>query len=110
VTPADLRLASLAAVFARDLSSELLERWAEPPAPETAKRARNLAAASRRERLVALSTSLATGRPRADRAAAIDGLRREQPRVAEALRSSPGLPLHPALARLLRERLEAALR
>jgi hypothetical protein len=107
VTPADLRLAALAAVFARDRASELLARWAEP---HVAERARELAAVSRRERLAALSTALAAGLARADGAAALDDLRREHPRVADALRSPSGVPLRPGLARLLRERLDGALR
>jgi len=110
VTPADLRLAAFAAVFARDRSSELLARWAEPHASQTSERARVLAAASRRERLAALSTVLAPGPARAVRAAALEDLRREHPLIADALRSSPDSPLPPGLARLLRERLEGAPR
>ncbi|HSN91261.1 MAG TPA: hypothetical protein VLS93_08525 [Anaeromyxobacteraceae bacterium] len=110
MTPADLRLAAFAAVFARERAADLLGRWAEPGAAETSERARALAASSRRERIAALSVALATGRSRPDRAAALEGLRREHPRVAEALRSSPGHPLPPGLARLLRERLEDARR
>jgi hypothetical protein len=108
VTSDDLRLSALAALFARDRAAVLLARWAEAGATQTAERARALAGASRRERLAALSAALSPGSARARRGAALEALRSAHPRVAGALRSSPGHPLPPALARLVRERLDGA--
>jgi hypothetical protein len=110
MTSADLRLSALAALFARERSLALLARLAEPHASATAERARSLAGASRRERLAALSLALSAEPLREGRTAAIAGIRAAHPRVADALRSSPRRPLPPALARLLRERLDGAVR
>ena len=107
MTPADLRLSALAALFARERSPALLARWAEAHAPETAERTRELAAASRRARLVALSAALASGRSRAGLFAEI---RSTHPRIADALRASPRSQLPTALMRLVRERLGETVR
>jgi len=118
VSPADRRLATLAAVMAPAMAERLLGRLAGG-APATAAAAR-LSAQSRAVRLAALAEALGNDRHPRARERLRAGLPAERPGVAAALRAlapddardgtGPGrLALSPLLARLFKGRLESLL-
>lgn len=108
MSDADLRVATLAALFAPAAAPRLLGRVAGAEHAAAIRQASQLAGAPRRERLDALAAVLSPD-PVATRDAAEAAARRERPRVAALLRAlAEGVPtpeLPPALLRLCRERI-----
>lgn len=108
MTDADLRVATLAALFAPASAAALLGRLGGPGAACAVDHAARLALAPRRVRLDALAAALFADAPAA-RAAAEATSRLERPRVAALLRAlasgAPTPEVAPALLRLCRERL-----
>jgi hypothetical protein len=107
MTEADLRVATLAALFAPSSAAALLGRFGAS-APSAVAHASRLAGAPRRVRLDALAAALLADLA-ACHAAAEAAARLERPRVAAVLLAlAPGAPtpeVAPALLRLCRERL-----
>jgi hypothetical protein len=107
VTADDGRLAALAAAFAPSRATVLLGRLAAPAPPELAPECARLAAAPRRERLLALAAALRGG-AEVPRSLAEALAKQERPRIAALLsRLAAGAPpgdVAPALVRLCRER------
>jgi hypothetical protein len=89
VTELDLRVSTLAAVFAPERAPALLSRLSSPGAPGAALHAERLTGLPRRERLRALAAALAPDAA-AVRAAAEDAACRERPRVAMLLTALGG--------------------
>jgi hypothetical protein len=89
VTELDLRVSTLAAVFAPERASALLSRLSSPGAPGAGLHAERLAGLPRRERLRALAAALATDAA-AVRAAADDAACHERPKVAMLLKALGG--------------------
>lgn len=107
-TPADHRVAALAAVFAPERAAAFASRLAGPAAARVAAEAEELIRAGRRERLTALARALApptTGRVATESPTA----RPEAPRIAALLLAlcagEPTGDAHPLLVRACRERL-----
>lgn len=108
MTEADLRVATLAALFAPASAASLLGRIGGAGATSAVAHASQLAGAPRRVRLDALAAALLADRP-ACHAAAEAAARLERPRVAALLLAlaagTPTPEVAPALLRLCRERL-----